>query len=145
MFRVSKSAGKNKSKNGDGRTGILKKVDSLEETGDPVLGRKEVSDIVAKIHNNKFKYHDNLTFQEAIVLLKDVYQADKFANWPTSYGACKSCEFKCSDAQEAQNEEEGLKSGYKNCFSTLHNWSDNDFKRSNIFDVWSFRKGKKLF
>ena len=59
LFRISKK--------GDGRTGILKKVQSIEETGTPVLSRKEVSDIASMIKTDEHKYHDNLSFQELLL------------------------------------------------------------------------------
>jgi hypothetical protein len=62
-------------------------------------------------------------------------------NWLTSYSACKSCEFKTTQAEE----DEGLKSGFKECFSKQHNWSQKEFEKPKTFDVWSFIKGSKLF
>lgn len=133
LFRISNKDGK--------RTGIAKKVNTLEETGSPVLGRKNISQIIADIESDKHKYHDNLTFQESISFLKNYYVNDTYANWLTSFGTCKSCEFVCSPEEE----QKGLKSGFKECFQKQHNWGDNDFKKPNIFDVHNFRKGSKLF
>ena len=133
LFRISKKR--------KDRTGILKKVNFLEETGDSVLGRKNITQIVADIETNKYKYHENLSFQEAINLFRDLYQNDTYANWPTSFRTCKSCEFKCTDEEE----EQGFKSGFKECFSKQYKWVENEFKKPNIFDVYDFKKGKKLF
>ncbi len=129
LFRIS-SKGKN-------RTGILKKVNTIEETGDPILGRKNVTQIVDDIEANKYKYHNSLTFIESINQFKEFYQKDEYANWKTSFRACKSCEFKSEDGE--------LKSGFKECFSKQHNWTENDFIKPNIFDVFFFYKGSKLF
>jgi hypothetical protein len=98
LFRIRKKEGN--------RTGITKKVTTLEETGDPVLGRKNITQIVAEIESNKFKYHDSLTFQESIAFLKDKYINDTYANWSTSFSACKSCEYTCTEEEG----EQGLKS-----------------------------------
>lgn len=133
LFRISKKEGN--------RTGITKKVNTLAETGNPVLGRKNITQIIADIESNKFKYHDSLTFQESIDFFKEKYINDSYANWPTSFSACKSCEYKCTEDEEQQ----GLKSGFKECFTKQHRWSENDFKKPNIFDVHNFRKGTKLF
>jgi hypothetical protein len=133
LFRISKKE--------NNRTGITKKVNTLEETGDPVLGRKDITQIVADIEADKFKYHQNLDFLEAITLLKDNYLKDKYTNWPTSYGACKGCEFKCS----AEEEEKGLISGFKECFSKQHNWTNSHFDKESIFDIYFFTQGNKLF
>jgi hypothetical protein len=129
LFRISSK--------GENRTGILKKVSSIEETGNSVLGRKNVSQIVADIEANKYKYHDSLTFIESINQFKEFYQKDEYANWKTSFSGCKSCEFKSDDKD--------LKSGFKECFKKQHDWSDDDFLKPNIFDVYFFTKGNKLF
>ncbi|AOW16488.1 hypothetical protein LPB03_02955 [Polaribacter vadi] len=126
---------------GDNRTGIIKKVQSIEETGDSVLGRKDITQIVKDIEANKFKYHTNLTFQESILLFQNIYEKDNYANWPTSYSSCKKCEFKCSRVEEL----EGYKSGFKECFSKQHKWSEKEFNEPNTFDIYDFRRGTKLF
>lgn len=129
LFRITK--------NGENRTGIIKKVSTIEETGDPVLGRKNITQIVADIESNKYKYHDSLTFLDAINKFKEVYQKDEYANWQTSFGTCKACEFK--------SEEDKLKSGFKECFAKQHGWTESDFNKPNIFDIYDFRRGKKIF
>ncbi len=129
LFRISSK--------GENRTGILKKVSSIEETGDSVLGRKNVTQIVADIEVNKYKYHESLTFIESINQFKEFYQKDEYANWKTSFSACKSCEFKSEDSE--------LKSGFKECFTKQHNWTESDFLKPNIFDVYFFSKGNILF
>lgn len=133
LFRINIKAGN--------RTGIVKLVNSLEETGDSVLGRINVDHIVQGIETNKYKYHTDLTFQESIQLFKNLYQQDTFINWPASYSVCKSCEFKATQLEEIQ----GLKSGFKECFSKLFNWSESEFNKPQIFDIWFFTKGNKLF
>lgn len=133
LFRINKKAGN--------RTGITKKVQSINEIGDSVLSRKNVSNIIEDIEGNKHRYFKELTFIETIDFLKEHFQKDKYANWPTSYSSCKNCEFKTDELQEKLS----LKSGYKLCFQRQHNWRDIDFERPKTFDVWNFRKGEKLF
>ena len=69
LFRISNKEGN--------RTGITKKVNTLEETGSPVLGRKNITEIVADIEADKYKYHDDLGFLESITFLKSNYIKDK--------------------------------------------------------------------
>jgi hypothetical protein len=133
LFRISKKE--------NNRTGVSKKVNTIEETGDTVLGRKNITQLIVDIEANKYKYHDNLTFQEAIQFLRETYISDSYANWPTSFKSCKSCEFKCSEEEEQQ----GLKSGFKECFTKQHNWSETDFSNENVFDIYFFTQGNKLF
>lgn len=129
LFRISKE--------GENRTGILKKVKTIEETGDSVLATKDVSQIVEGIESDVYQYNADLTFKGAIEMFKDLYQNDKYANWKTTYGSCKACEFK--------NEGNELKSGFKECFEKQHDWDSEDFKRPNIFDIYNFRKGSDIF
>ena len=82
-----------------------------------------------------------MTFKDAVTSFKEHYQQDKYMNWPTSYSACKSCEFKCNKTEENQ----GFKSGFKECFTNQHKWTELEFDKPNIFEVWSFSKGSKLF
>ncbi|WOD43175.1 DUF2779 domain-containing protein [Hwangdonia lutea] len=126
---------------GENRTGITKKVTTLAETGDPVLGRKNITQLVADIASNKYKYHNNLTFLESINFLKKTYIKDNYANWPTCFSACRDCEFKCTNEEE----EQGLKSGFKDCFTKQHQWTVTDFDKENIFDIYYFTQGNKLF
>ena len=133
LFRITSKS--------DNRTGIIKLVNSLDEIGEPILGRIKINEIVNSIENDVYPCFDNMTFNGAIESFKEHYQQDKYMNWPTSYSACKSCEFKCNKTEEAQ----GLKSGFKECFSNQHKWSDKEFDKPNILDVWSFSKGSNLF
>lgn len=133
LFRINKKAGN--------RTGIIMKVNSIEEIGTSILGRKNITDIITGIEENIFFYHENLFFHESIRLFKELYQKNQYANWPTSFSACKVCEFKAEKEQELH----GVKSGFKECFRKQHNWGDYEFNKPNNFEIWSFRKGNKLF
>ncbi|GAA4230608.1 hypothetical protein GCM10022291_01150 [Postechiella marina] len=133
MFRISKQA--------DNRTGIVKLESDISKLGTSVLGKVDISQAVEGIMTDKYKFHDNMGFVESITLLKEAYLEDRYYNWPTSYRACKSCEFKTTDAEE----NEGKLSGFKTCFRKQHQWTDTDFDTPNTFDIWDFRRGEKLF
>lgn len=126
-------------KNGNPRTDIIKRVHSLEEIGNSVLSEIKVDDIVNDIIGNKYNYHENFGFEEAIVTFKKAYQENTYLNWPTKFGACKACEFKATPEQE----QEGLISGFKHCFAIQHQWTAADFSKPNAMQIWNFR-GKKL-
>jgi hypothetical protein len=130
FFRVSKKAGN--------RTGVIKKIDSLVEAGNSVLGIKDVSTIVSQIIDDKLPYSLELNFSNGIKILRENYLNDTYTNWPTSFG-CKSCEF----VVDANDEE--LKSGFRECFQKHHQWTETEFDKPKTFDVWSFRKGADLF
>ena len=124
---------------GNPRTDIIKRVNSIEEIGNSVLSETNVDSIINDIINDKYKYYDNLHFEEAIETFKKAYQTDSYLNWPTQFSACKYCEFKASPEQE----NEGMLSGFKHCFSKQLNWTEKDFNKPNAMQIWNF-KGKNL-
>lgn len=126
-------------KNSENRTGIEKKVESLEEIGDSVLSCVEVSDIIHGIQNDVHKYYDNLGFDDSIGTFREHYREDKYYGWPTSFKACKNCEFRTDDPDS------GKLSGFHECFREQHGWSDADFKKPSIMEIWNFRRGERLF
>ncbi len=125
--------------NGNPRTDIIKRVHSIEEIGNSVLSEVNVDSIIKDIINDKHKYYDSLNFEEAIAMFKNAYQEDTYLNWPTQFSSCKNCEFKATPEQE----NEGLKSGFKHCFSKQLHWSEKDFNKPNAMQIGNFR-GKTL-
>lgn len=125
--------------NGNPRTDIIQKVTSLEEMGTSVLSEIKVDAIINDIIQDKYKYYDNLGFEEAIVIFKKAYQEDTYLNWPTQFSTCKNCEFKTTSEQE----KEGLVSGFKNCFSKQFKWTEIEFNKPNAMQIWNYR-GKNL-
>jgi len=132
LFRISKQV--------DNRTGIVRKVDNLEETGGTVLGDILVDEILDDIEGGKHRIYDELGFEESINLFSDYYQRDEYFGWPVSW-ACKGCEFKTTPEQD----HEGLKSGFQECFEKQLGWKPEDFQKPNTFNIWNFRKGSRLF
>lgn len=133
LFRITGKAGN--------RTGIVKLVNTIEEVGQSVLGIKDISEIVDGILDDKHPYYPGFIFTESIKTFKDCYQKDIYMNWPTSFSSCKSCEFKTTEIDDKN----GLRSGFKECFTKQHDWGKEDFEKPKTFDVWSFTKGAKLF
>ncbi|CAM3006792.1 DUF2779 domain-containing protein [Flavobacterium frigoris] len=125
--------------NGNPRTDIIQKTTSLEEIGASVLSEINVDTIINDIIQNKYKYYENLNFEEAITTFRKAYQEDSYLKWPTQFSACKKCEFKTTPEQE----KEGLKSGFKHCFSKQLGWTELEFKKPNAMQIWNFR-GKNL-
>ncbi|MDB4199092.1 DUF2779 domain-containing protein [Polaribacter sp.] len=125
--------------NGDIRKDVEVKISAEEVQKTSVLSEVNVTEIVNAIIADEHQYSDDLCFSKAVPLLRNSYQNHSYLNWPTNYSRCKSCEFKIdSDSKKA-----GFKSGFEFCFSKQHNWTETDFTRPNVFEIWNFR-GQKL-
>ena len=133
FFRISKKSGN--------RTGVERKINSIDEFGESVLGRIDISDIVSDIQNGKHKYLPELNFHECVDLFSEYYSVDKKYNYPVKFTSCKSCEFRTTKAQE----DLGLLSGYKECWKEQKGLVNSDFERPKTFEIWNFRGGKNLF
>lgn len=129
LFRIPKSP------DADPRKGIIKKVETLEETGDSILTVKNVNAIIEDVLEDRYKVLSGLSFEEAVNFLSETYRNGNYPNWPTQYAACKSCEFRANEQQLI----EGQKSGFHECMKRQHQWTDDQTKESNIFEIWNFR------
>jgi hypothetical protein len=132
LFRINKTAGN--------RTGITRKVSSLEEIGGSVLGKINIDVILDEIETGKHLCYKNLGLEQSINLFSKHYATDKFFNAPVSYSNCKSCEFRATEEELA----EGKKSGFRECWGSQLGWSESDFSRASTFEVWDFRRGNSL-
>lgn len=122
-------------RNGNPRTDIIKKVNSIQEIGTSVLSEADVDSIINDIIQDKYKVHDLLTFEGAVQFLRDTYNDNKFWGFKGSFSRCKNCEFKTTPEDQAV----GLKSGFKHCFSNIYKWGESDFSRPNAFEIWNYR------
>lgn len=124
---------------GNPRTGIIKKVSSIEEIGESVLSEVNVNEIIDDILADKYKYYDSLGFEEAMESLKQSYQQEEYFNWPTDFSTCKKCEFK-TNGKESVGEK---LSGFEYCFKKQHHWTEAEFNKPNALEIWNYR-GKGL-
>jgi len=131
-FRISKK---------DNRSIVISNINHIDEIGETVLGIKNIDEIIEKILNNEYKYGNETNFSDHIKLLSDSYQNDQYFGAEVSYNGCKKCEFKVASQEEAA----GKVSGYKECWKKQKNWSQEDFGKPTIFEIWDFRKGNKMF
>ena len=101
-----------------------------------LLGSVSVNEYVEMILNG----HESTDFAEQSFSDKVFQFAHEYANDTkiiTPLGAkCASCEFICSEEEETQ----GYKSGFKECWSNALGWGDDDFRSPNILKLWYFRK-----
>ena len=133
LFRVTKNA--------NNRTGIVKKVESLEQIGSSVLGKIKVDNEIDGIESGRYRIYEDLEFEDCISKFASSYEKDEFYAFPPSFSSCKACEFRTTEEQEAK----GKRSGYKECWTQLNSWTKTHFSKPNIFEVWNFRIGSKLF
>ena len=80
-----------------------------------------------------------MSFKERVDLFAEHYASDTKISMPIST-RCHSCEFYTTDSDE-QN---GLRSGKKECWQEQLGWSDEDFNEPTVLDVWNFRKKEEL-
>jgi hypothetical protein len=125
--------------NGNPRTDIIRRVNSIEEIGNSVLSEINVDVIINDIINDRYFYHNNLGFSESMELFKDAYINKTYLNWPTNFSACKKCEFKTT----VEDEINGLQSGFKHCFQRQFGWNNEQFDTPNAMEIWNYR-GKNL-
>ena len=133
LFRISKTAGN--------RTGITKKVNSLEDIGGSVLGKINIDTILDEIEAGKHLCYENLSLERSIQVFSEHYAADTLFNSPVSYSNCKGCEFFATEEELAA----GKKSGFRECWSSQQGWKEEDFAKANTFGIWYFRRGNRLF
>lgn len=125
--------------NGNPRTDIIRRVNSLNEIGNSVLSEINVDVIINDILNDRHLYHNNLGFSESMELFKDSYINRTYLNWPTNFSTCKKCEFKTT----VEDEINGLQSGFKHCFQRQFGWNGEQFDAPNAMEIWNYR-GKNL-
>lgn len=134
LFRISK--------NGDKRKDTQQLVNDLSDIGgSSVLSKIKIDDIIDKISSSYYKYSEDfeLEFEEGIQFLAKNYESDTKINFPISFSACKKCEFKHDPNKP------NLKSGFEVCFKEQLNWTQTEFNKPNLMEVWDFKSGNKLF
>jgi len=120
-----------------GRKGIEVSSQLTDEDLSPqILCKVNVDDFVKLIHAGKdSKETPRLAFTERISTWADYYARDEKIP-PIVTSTCAKCEFRTSENDEVN----GLKSGFKECWSEALGWSEKDFKYPTVLDIWNCRK-----
>jgi len=131
-FRITKKTNE--------RTGVIKKINQLQnpET-ESILSKINVSDLISRIETGQDKLLPEFSFEQSILNLRDTYLKDNYYNYPIQCSACKKCEFKTTKEEK----EKGLKSGFEYCWSKQVNWTEKEFEKPNLFEVWDYRSLNK--
>ena len=113
---------------------------STEDLDSPILRSVNVDAHCELIYNEKNANNDSgLNFNQKVELYADHYSKDLKISSPVSK-VCENCEFHIKDSDE----DEGLKSGRKECWKENLGWKESDFNHSTVLDVWNFRRKQKL-
>lgn len=88
--------------------------------------------------------HIDLIMEDGSFLAEIDHFADHYERdakiLPSIGSKCGKCEFSCSKEDEA----EGLKSGFKECWKQYLEWSDADFEEPNVLEIWNERRKDNL-
>ena len=109
-------------KNPDSRTGIDVKVESIEDIGDPIMEPRNLSGLINDIISKDIHKIHGLSFKSLVENFTELYTNQKEINWKDYNGhVCREC------------------------WMEQFNIGDEDKLRPNIYELWQFRKQKKLF
>lgn len=111
-----------------------------KDLGDAILAKVEVTEEVQLLHDSQFeKLGQSFSFKELVHFLERTCSKREFAN-PEVGSHCKGCEFRI----DRKMKENGLASGFEECWKKAEQLSDKDFQRDFVFEIWNFRKAGKL-
>ena len=108
----------------------------MESLGEKLLYAADVDDIIDSIYQDQvFADNPEKSFIEWIHFYAEKYSKDERIQ-ADLVGACRDCEFKTTDEEEVN----GFKSGFKECWNTVYGFSVTHFKKPSILHIWDFRK-----
>jgi len=111
---------------------LTKDTDNL---GAPILTAENVDDIIKMIWNGpEVLQGEILSFANYVRRLSE-YCDKEHPIWQGVSRECKTCQFRLSSPVE-----EGLKSGFHQCWQRMANLSEADFDRPLVLDIWDYRK-----
>ena len=112
---------------------------TAEDLKNKLLVQVSVEDEIQLIYEGKDSKENETDFFENIEFLASKYEYDE--KIVSEIGAkCSGCEFQCSNEDESN----GLKNGFKECWKTALKWTDADFNEGTVLDIWSFRRKDNL-
>jgi len=103
----------------------------------PLLASINVDDAVHWIHTNAD--FDGRSFHEQIEHLDQIVQKGTREQGPLGKH-CRTCQFSATD----QERQDGMLSGYRECWQKVRGWENDDFLKPTVFDIWNLRSADKL-
>jgi len=124
-------------KDGNGRkTVIASPTLTAEDVSEKLLKKVNVDDCCDIVYRDR--YTEERSFTEFLDFLTENYRQDrKIVSLPSR--ACAACEFRTTEEDEVN----GLKSGFCECWKETLGWKDEDFRDDTIFNIWNFHYRKK--
>jgi len=124
------------SKGKNGRLEVEAKKLIEEDLEVELLINIPVEDELKFIYENVVFEETELSFIDHIWFLADMYEKDeKIVSQISS--KCKDCEYK--------SDEDFSKSGFHKCWSESLGWSEKEFKKPLVLELWNYRKKDALF
>jgi hypothetical protein len=123
------------SQNGRIKITVSEKL-TKEDIAKRILCQIPVDEYCAMIYDEKVS---GMTYPQYLAFLANHYKRDEKIITPIST-VCKKCEF----YTEPEDDQNGLQSGYKECWKKQLGWKDNDFDEPTVLNIWAFRKAGKL-
>ena len=110
---------------------------SLNALGDPILTAVNIDDLASRIINDTaYSKKPDMVYEDKLNFYADKYSKDE--KIVSQVGLhCFSCEFQSDNPKE--------KSGFKECWSQFYNWTEEQYNKPKITDIWNFRDKQKLF
>ncbi len=104
--------------------------------GQEILCRVNIDDLADMLLKDDPLYNDDAkSLREWIYFFAKKYKADERIQGKIR-AYCKTCEFRATPEQEAL----GLKNGYKECWKSVKGFTEEDFLKPSILNLWDFRK-----
>ena len=100
------------------------------------LPMNDVCDFIYRANIDVDLEINNKSFESVIFELARIYENDE-RHWTTINKGCFDCQYKEKDFPN------GLKSGFHECFKHQLNFSNNDFNRSMVNELWGGKSGAK--
>jgi len=108
--------------------------------GNEILTRVNVDDLCQRIYERKDSREQlPMPFDEYASFLADHYWEDEKIVMPV-HKDCGNCEFRATPEEER----EGNVSGFKECWTHQLGWTELEFQKPTIFDIWDFRRKPDL-
>ena len=129
------------SRDAEGRVRVEKQGDiSKASLGEEILRVIDIDELAVGIISGKYgELEPGLDFATTVKRYADHYERDEMIDKPIGVH-CSKCEFDCSFDDELH----GLHSGYRNCWKQKLKWTNEDFNKPHIFEIWNFRKKQCL-